>query len=186
MQSDGFWVMVIKDIPVGTPPPRMGIFWATPWPDKEAFESQVKRFAKWHYTFSDDMTTEDKLLNGDEDCFYDHFGKEPNWNKTVRIRYDNQDIRLFAHEFSVTTKENMDIYLNEDGAYELRPYDIQGDMLMSFLLNKEFLPTYEAALLDGCPPNLAQLVALGQDFDVEYPPVGYYEPHPELVAMFRQ
>lgn len=184
METDGFWVMVIKHIPVENPPPKLGIFWAVPWPDKEIFEAQVKRFARFHYAFSDDGTWEEEILDADDDVFYDNFGKEPNWNKGVRIRYEGQDIRLFSHEFSKVSKPNMDLYLAEKDAFLLKPYDVQGDMLMDFLLNKEYLPVYDAALLDGCNHNLAQLVAMGQDFDVDYPPVGYYEPHPQLAAMF--
>ncbi len=180
------WIMIIKHLPLANPPPRFSIFWSTSWPELDLAKYQKERY------YPDDQWA---LLDFErqistEEYFYDHmdFGKEPNALLARKIHFENEEIRVWKHEFSEITSKKMDFYIGEqDSIFTLVPESIASEKVMEFVLNKEYMPVYDAALLDGCNPNQAQLVALGEDItipDAKYSPLGWYKPNLEYIERY--
>ena len=186
------WIMLIKKLPTNPSPPKMSIHWAESWPMKG---QTAKRQKEWYGPRSKEDHWEDFVgeTNEDADYFADPFGMlEPNVQKAWRISYKNEDIRVWSHECSVQTPEKMRQWVfGLDGemipAVELVPNREADAMLLRQALETDLRGIYDAALMDGCSPEMAQSVAMGmkiEDDAFEFPPVGWYRCRPEYAAIY--
>lgn len=189
----GQWIMIIKDIPTNPSPPRMGMFWATPWPMDEKYYRLYKQQARiWgqaeeSWDLSDPENPKMKRAKYPEDCIVTPFGKDPNPKTCVKVHWQGEDIRVFQHEFSIPTVESMQLYVNDPNnpSHYLVPDNVAGEQLFKLLEDADFKNVYESALLDGCSENEAMLMGLGHDIsDEPFPPVGWYKLRDEYAAYF--
>ena len=181
------WILLTGHLPVKYAPPRLSIFWSTPWPNEKFVKQQEKRYSN-RYDLSDQPTNQWK---NQPDVFYDMFGKDPNWAKARRIAYKEQDIRVFAHEFNQLTPENMALYVlgddDVDPSHDLVSDSVASDMLVKGALDGESKPIYDAALMDGAEHGQALATALGHDITLpaaDFMPLGWYRLKPGYQVLF--
>ena len=110
-------------------------------------------------------------------------GVEPNWNGAVRVCVAGVDIRVFPHEISKPSSENMHLYVLGDGTEESTHELVAGsaaeEKLLEEVLKGEARFVYDAALVDGCTQAQAMQTALGNEIetpDADFPPIGWYRP----------
>lgn len=187
------WIMLIKKLPTEVSPPKLSIFWSTPWPYPEAIAAWNKiRDRIINDVFKGDTSgVEDRVAamvkeEWDDSPLsefgYPPFGQNPDLLNARAIRFDNETIRVWPHEFSVLTPERMHYYIVEEKAYQLQPEDTTPGSPMVKLIQDVTLDTdqrfvRDAALVDGCTPDEALLVALGEDIiePTEFAPLGWYK-----------
>jgi hypothetical protein len=192
----------------------LSIFWSVPWYDnpeevKEVIESIMRtmlinehgKFQCWRdFKRSIKDPEEYKRLSkrvkkyiDENDTFPSRngFGREPNLARARKIRYKDEDIKIFPHEFSVISKENMRLYVQGDddseNSHDLITTDVAEETLLREITEGELKPIVEAAQLDGCTMAQAILVALGMDITIpeaEFPPLGWYKIKPEFGLVY--
>lgn len=171
------WIILIKKPPVRPSPPMFSILWATPWPNKAAMENIAQQLFDY--------------IPG-ADVHYDYFGKVPNWDGAMKIHYKGQDIRVFPHEFNLLPPDRMRNYvfgLEGEGVptHVLEPTDEAGEHMLKIVKDGDLRQIYDAALVDGCTPAQAEMVALGIPLDegaIEFPPMGWYRPLDFVLDMY--
>jgi hypothetical protein len=166
------WIMLIKCLPILNPPPKYSIFWSTPWPNEEQTGKQKK-----HIEIAKDLFDYEGPDENDGLYAYTLFGLEPNWSKARAIEYQQQRIRVFPHEFTAQNSPNMDLFINQEQAYDLITDNVAEEQTIKVVLDGEMKPIYESALLDGANHNQALLTVIGMDIttpDADFPPIGYY------------
>ena len=175
------WIMLTKKLPTVPSPPRLSIFWSTPWPDMKEVKRQYRRvYFEFRENESDECAF--RRLVSTEDKLWDGRGWEHNWNLARKIVYDGKEIRVFPNEFSVLKPENMRMYVfgvdgGNNASHELIADSVAEDELIKGVLDGETRPIYEAAMMDGASHAQALTVALGKDItlpDFEFPPLGWY------------
>lgn len=201
------WIIINQHLPVENPPPYLSMFWSTPWkPDNvESWKQQIKRWLiQEGFVDGDEKKLKvfvNKIVAGDMSdenvaaaieylstatYITGLFGKEPNHGIARRIHHEGRDIKVFPHEFSPLKAENMKEYI-ESGEFKLVGSDIAGDRMIEAVLESDQRLVYDAALVDGCIPSQAMLVALEMDVtlaDEQFPPaVGWYKPSASLLAI---
>lgn len=207
------WVMLIKKLPTNPSPPKMSIFWSTPWPKREWIMSQWRKHFVGPFGLEkipegfeyDDKGKrlpwdlfEQKILAFMElqgDFFLDSnlsggiMGKDPNWAKARAILYKGEKIRIFPHEFSQLLQANMRLYINK--SHELVADSVADSQVVQSLEDGDLKEIYDAALVDGCTHSMAIAVALGVDIvDVpqtslaNFPPIGWYRMKKEFAEYF--
>lgn len=158
----GKWIMIAKELPpMKVVPPFMSIHWSHPWPferDKVAdYREREKSGFAW--------------------------GFEPNVETCRKIEFKGESVRVFEHEFSQVSSENMNLYIlgdpdsGEEPSHILRPGGLQERDLIVDVLQGDKNVLYEEALMDGATEAQAFRSASGQEiFGVlEFPPIGWYE-----------
>lgn len=183
------WIMIIKCLPVKNPPPRYSIFWSTAWPSEDAMinkslkliQASAKYSARdaiegdWPYDEVDNIKETDTYIFTPQDMM---FGKKtPNWFGARAIIYQGEKIRIFPHEFTPQSNQNMHLFINQEQAYDFYPNTVAEERQVQLVLTGELRPIYEQALLDGANHNQALLTLLEQDItmpDADFPPMGYY------------
>lgn len=168
------WIIIPRKLPVEYAPPRLSIFWSTPWPGEGKFVQKMRAAG---------IGVADSYADTDDDA---GFGHTPNWVGARKIAYLGEDIRVFPHEFNPLPAERMQEYVL-GGAYVLMPDSIAGDALVKGVLDGETRPIYEQAQIDGCSREQAFAVALGHDItlpDAEFAPLGWYKLRREYAAFF--
>lgn len=197
------WIMLIKKLPTSPSPPKLSIFWSTPWPGPDAnnkytgdkcancgvlIQSVVKTWGtkSKETLFCGCENTEPVPVTEDDKIFPDllGFGLDRNWIKARRIHYKGEDIRVFPDEYSIMQPENMYLYITGDEqsgpSHELVADSVASDREINAILDGETRPVYESALNEGATHAQAMLVALGMDITVEsedFPPaIGWYRP----------
>lgn len=224
------WIMLTTKLSTRPSPPKLSIFWSTPWPNEEIVLSQFERHFEYlketernkrgyrnlDETFFLDakgnkLSDEDlkkKILvfmeTQDEYFWLDNvleqkafMGKDPNWARARKIRYQDDEIRVFPHEFSVLTHENMSMYIGysnpEEGSHELVSGNVAETKLLQEVLEGDLREVYNAALVDGCSHSMAIGMALGIDVSdtekdglelAKFPPVGWYRCKPEYASFY--
>lgn len=194
--------MIIKEVQVTIPPPKLSFHWAQPWVNKEYAH---KQFAKWvinnypDYMMRARSTKLETLLSyfkganpeKYDECYEEYskeiiiydsagMGTEHNEAGAVFIIYEGEKIRLFPDE--IQKDHSMPLYIEED-LLILHPSDAA--QTEEEPLNDLQKVLYEHALVDGCNKFQATLTAFGKSYaDVQFPPIGWYEMRPEVVAMF--
>ncbi len=191
------WIMLTKKIAVHPSPPKMSIFWSTPWSDKRYAAEQLRRCKN--------CGTEATKIGGEMVCGCNNFapidehtdliyspvgfGMEHNWVGARKIRYKSSDIRVFPDEFSTLEPERMRQYVA--ASHELVigevPEDDTDQKLLAKILRRDEMGIRDAALVDGCDPQQAKLVALGMDFtlpDAEFPAIGWYRCRKEYASVY--
>lgn len=190
------WIMLIKHIPTQPSPPKMGIFWSVPWPNEEWAKDQIRRAKADGYgrrrDDEEDVQTEYEAY--DENRSFGPLGGhglEPNWKGARKVTYKGSEVRVFPHEFSVIKQDRMRLYVlgteGEGPSHDLVAEGVASDVLIKGVLDSDTKFIYDAALLDGCTPEEALAVALGQDItepDSEFPPLGWYRPRDWVVEQF--
>lgn len=144
----------------------------------------------------DEMATAQAMAEAeDEPYFFDPDGlpgRDMNWIAARKIVYQGETIRVFPHEFSKLTNRNMAFYVlgdgNDDGqpSHYLIPETVAEEQYRLEALDGDLRPIYDAALVDGCTPNQALLMAMGVDVSADAPdiqPLGWYRLTPENEAM---
>ena len=185
------WIMLIKKLPTNPSPPKMSIFWSIPWPDVKVIERQRMQLTdplKRQRSYCDIPKTltvrEEKGLTGD--IYFNYFGfQEPQWNGARKINYKGEQIRVFPHEFSELTLENLKMYLED--SHELIPGTVAEEDIMDSVLRGNKRRIYDAALVDGCTEYEARLMAMGVDVadgHYEIPAIGWYRIRPEYGHVF--
>lgn len=166
------WIMLIKCLPIQNPPPKYSIFWSTPWPNEGQTGKQKK-----HIKIAQDVLD----YHGPDEFgglyAYTPFGLEPNWSLARAIEFQGQRIRIFPHEFTTQSGQNLDLFINQEQAYELVADNVAGEQSINVILDGEMKPIYESAMLDGANHNQALLTVMGMDItipDADFPPIGYY------------
>ena len=212
------WIMINRIVPVQEKfrPEFMGIYWGVPWIDAKQIQ---KTFIQWYIkdlimdlrdarqeleiklpvstfeTIHVESTWPEEFKDKFKEFVHstvlsDHFGLAPNPSMAMRIIVNNEPVKIWAHEYSTVTTDNMKLYLNE-GLYELKPSSVSEESTIQFMLDDITKPVYEAALVDGCTDAEAMLMAMGVDVSEKYliPPIGWYkyigEPiieHPERLG----
>ena len=184
-RDSGRWLMIREKLPPieGGAPPVMSLHWSVPWPmGKEIVENYFKK----RVGFSNDFDTLQEDINNIAESSFDisFGGVDPNPLLARRIRWKDKDVRLFDHEISFVTVENMSLYI-EEGSHEFRPGSTAEANLIEEILTGDKKLIYDAALVDGATHNQAVQVALGHDLSgIEIPPIGWYECRKEYVQHF--
>ena len=203
------WIMITKKLPTLHSPPKLSIFWSTPWPSDNYSDSQVKFYL-------------DQLVDKDADFDLDENGKkltkiqivdkakalmalepyligiggfEHNYLSARAIYYKDDTIRVFTDEFIVLTQENMGLYIGmtgEDGSHELVSSTVAETTVQRSIFEGALKEVYDTARLDGCTDEQAYAMALGIDVSekiqggklASYPAVGWYRPKKEYAEVF--
>jgi len=188
------WIMLITKLPTRPSPSKMSIHWAVPWPNKKLAEKQFKRVSP-KYKFKKSRK-KSRFVQGGPELEYSPISKtyfcqmwkglqEPYWAGARKIHFGDVDIRVFPHEFSILTPENMHSYVS--GSHEFVAGNAAGDKLMYDVTDGDLRLIHDAALLDGCNERQAVQMALGIDVSDEhlYPePLGWYRITKEYGAHF--
>lgn len=180
-RSKGFWIILTSKLPTNPSPPKLSIHWAVPWPlSQDMIDSQVRESV-----FMDNE-------NMDHEVFYTDWGKEPNVRLPVKIHYKGNDIRVWKHEFNYLTPDKMRDYVlgpdeGENGTHILMEGTKSDQALLRAAMDTDLRGIYDAALIDGCNPEMAKLIAMGMNFNdetLEFPPICWYKVHPEIHGYF--
>lgn len=180
-KAKGAWIILTAKLPTNPSPPKLSIHWATPWPlDREKIETQIRQ--QIHHG-NEDM---------DDEYFFTDWGKEPNVKLPVRIHYKGNDIRVWKHEFNYLTPDRMRDYVaggeeGGNGTHLLMEGTKSDQALLRAAMDTDLRGIYDAALIDGCNPEMAKLLAMGMEFNddtLEFPPVCWYKLHPELIHYY--
>ena len=172
--KEGCWIMLITKLPTNPSPPKLSIFWSVPWTE-EKYVKQQKEMVEKEY------------LSKLGDCYFNDisfWGKEPDWEGARKIVYQNNEIRIFPHEFSVLELEKLKLYIFE--SHDLMPGSVAEEKLMKELRGEKKL-YYEAALLEGATEREAILTAMGVDItegQYEIPQIGWYKVKPEYGMIY--
>lgn len=167
------WIMLTKKLPTVVSPPKLSIFWSIPWP-LEVKERNVRARSR-ESAFS-------KMLDKDASLW----GREHDYEGARKILYKDESVRVFPEEFTEIDSKKLMFYIDE-GLYELTPNTVAEDELMEEKLTKGKRMIFDAALVDGCTPAQAMLVALGKDPTIESPEVpaiGWYKCREEYARYF--
>lgn len=198
------WIMLTKKLPTRPSPPKMSIFWSTPWPNEQFARRQgihaaglseyvsKSRYSAKRTLDEEDLAKVDAAISVDQSMVTGEiWGAEPNWKGARRIHYAARDLRVFPHEFSKLKPENMQLYVcgdgNQEASHVLVPEGAASEELIDAVLNGEQRFLYDAALLDGCTHEQAVAVAMGRDItipDAQFPPVGWYKAKDFVMDMF--
>lgn len=171
------WVMLTVKPPVHPSPPKLSIFFATPWPMEEYEE--VQKIQSYDY-------------DPEQDTQEDTFGMAPTWARAMKISYKGSDIRVFPHEYSVVRPEVMREYVfgvEGEGipSHTLVENNEASKMMLKIAKDTDLRTIYEAALVDGCNHAMAEMVTLGvpiDDVSYEFPPIGWYRPLQFVLDMY--
>jgi hypothetical protein len=179
------WIMLTKKLQTNPSPPKLSIFWSTPWPKESIVKQQFKRFSDVDAGFNLDkdghkldsgllsqkiqafMETQGDLLYDLDSGMLTGFGAESNWAKARKIEYKGETIRVFSNEFTAVTHENMALYIGcsdpDQASHELITSTVAENKLMNEVLEGDLREVYDAALVDGCSHSQAVGMALGID-----------------------
>lgn len=206
------WIMIIKDIPVDKQhkPQKLGIYWAVPWDinydhiisaivrDEDLRHNISKQFDVSLYPTGRMTSIRNKVqafvlqnkqkvvafMSLQGNILYDSvgMGREDNPALKVQIMIGEEPVGILSYEYSKLTAENMNVYLEEVSHYLVPQSNISHEIL-ELTRRQHFIK--DAALLDGCTPHQADMVALGKDPEVDFPPpLGWYKAQDTLVEMF--
>lgn len=186
------WIMLIKKLPTASSPPKLSIFWSTPWPYEPAvahWNALREEIVKDRFD-GDPTGVEDRVARATREAFdespYGEFGLpggvNPDMLNARAIRFDGEKIRVWPHEFSVLPPDRMRYYVVDSGAYRLEPEDVtEGSPLVKLMrdvtLDTDQRFVRDAAMVDGCTEEQALLVALGEEIlePSEFAPLGWYK-----------
>lgn len=194
------WIFLIKKLPTAPSPPKMSIFWSVPFPDDTYAKEQLHTCQNCNIEIykgtvcdctGDPRPTRPDDMYGESERGNVFPGFEANWVGARKIHYAGHDVRIFPHEFSRVTPENMRAYVvgtdHEDPSHELVTEEVAADTLRRQVLDGDSRPLYDFALCEGATPAQAMAVALGSDItfpDVDFPPIGWYRIKPEIGLLF--
>ena len=194
----GKWIMLTEKLPTVVSPPKMSIFYATPW-DYDI--ERVKR--DWlKYRYEGTPSVENYRSFKREQMFpsLNHMVKELQENKVdtvsdlwsgvssptessaMKIMYKGEQIKVWGHEYNDMKVENWNEFYPQ--AYDLIPDTDVQSMYMDIKLTKGQRAIFDAALVDGCTNFQALLVTTGQDIDGSPAPIGWFRIKPEYGLIY--
>lgn len=191
IDQTGYWIMIVKRPTCECSPPKLSIHWSVPWPNESFARMQVLNLESTCDAFPG--LNDGVEFDQDEPMLYDPiFGKaQPNWMGARRIRFMGRDVRIFPHEFSKLPLDRMRMYVlgyeDCEGSHTFVAGDSAGETLLATIKDTEQKFVYDAALLDGCTPEQATIVALGGDItdeELTFPPIGWYQVKPEFGLVY--
>lgn len=174
------WILLTAKLPTKPSPPKLSIFWSLPWPENKYVEKLrgKKRFTKTF--FGGDIPDWIERQN------YEDARDANEWEGARKIRYKDENIRIFPHEFNPVETKFIEDMLN-GGAHTLIPESPAEEAVIQRTLRKGEREIYEAAIVDGATEAQAMATALRQDVtlpDWKFPPVGWYKPNPEYAIYY--
>ncbi len=170
------WIILTAKLPTKPSPPKLSIFWSIPWPNK-AFVKDIRARI---------LETKRSVFPGVPFLVASDSMDAAEWEGARKIKYKDENIRVFPHEFNPIKTESMELYINE-GAHTLVPGGPAEEAVIQRTLRKGEREVYEAAIMDGATEAQAVATALRQDItipDWKFPPVGWYRPNPEMAIYF--
>lgn len=180
------WILLKEKLPTSPSPPKLSIHFAYPWPVSE------ERLARQKEAYYGDYDSEEEAQA--EDFFYTEslWGREPNEIGSWRISYKDTDLRVWRHECNVMTAEKLRMFIFGMEGEDLPSHElVQGaevdSMLLRQALETDLRGIYDAALIDGCTPEMAVIVTMGiniEDADMEFPPIGWYRAKHEYASIW--
>jgi hypothetical protein len=191
------WILLTIKPPTRPSPPKLSIFWAVPWPMMERKKTQT-------LDFDDDLDDDEKGLmfwpsGGDSNISINGhiqpagaYTRDPDYMGAVKISYAGHDIRVFPHEFSKLDAQRMHYYVfgmpgENIPSHDYIPSNVAGEKLQQEVLSGDLRPLYDYALIEGCTPAQAFVVAMGGDVtdeEIEFEPVGWYKCKPKFAEVF--
>lgn len=186
------WVLLLKKLPVRPSPPKLSIFYATPWTNEAIVNDQKERYFDKEANEWWDWSRSGSPIDPDSDYFMDLFGAEQNWAKAMKIVYKSNDIRILPGEYKLLSPEHMRDYVfgmeGEDiPTHTLIENNEASAMMLAIARDTDLRMIYEAALIDGCNPPMAEMVSMGIEIEneaLEFPPVGWYKPEQFVLDMY--
>jgi len=185
------WIMLLKKLATEPSPPKLSLFWSTPWPPggtpgKDAIREWKKLGGQAGDLWVPEPDSFQHMRWGTEVVCFRESLRLANWGEARKIRYGGCDIRVFPHEYGAMTAEAMNDYV-VGGSHVLETSEVAEDVIVSSMLRGVRLPIYESALLVGCTHAQAVAVAMGIDItlpDVVFPALGWYRCGSEYAAAF--
>lgn len=165
------WIILTQKVPAFGSPPKMSIHWAGA-NAADVVRQHKQKVGSGEIRLND--YDEPQLLDvGDK--FVDNFGYyEPKEDGSVWIIYDTDPVKIWPHEYSVVSDENLKMYLQGSGCektashvpmYGSTPllYDPMTTVeTRQFTTYPRFnVEAYEAALIDGAEDITAFYTSLG-------------------------
>jgi len=192
----GKWIMLTKKLPTVVSPPKMSIFYATPWNydvDRVKREWFLYKYSHRGQSFKsferndkfpslNEMVEELQEANITSVIDPVRGGTEPTESTAVRIFYRGEQIKVWGHEYNDMKVENWSEFYPQ--AYDLIPDTDVQTMYMDTRLTKGQRTVFDAALVDGCNDFQALLVATGQDIDGSPAPIGWFRIKPEYGLIY--
>lgn len=170
------WIMLTCKIPVEVSPPVGSIHWSgASAADLNTVHRQSMRskdFVKYKIRFDELIGPLDDL----GDVYFDGRGYEPKEELSRWIIYDSEPVKVWAHEFTQVSDENLALYLQGtaqeyiDASHvpmysreALFAHPVKLKIVENFALYPEFdKDVYEAALVDGADQLTAFYTSLGR------------------------
>ena len=186
------WIMLIKKLPTVVSPPKLSLFYSYKHrPTEDEINRCLKAYIWAEYgglrvtAHLEDKELRDKYIAiiKDTDKIRDGlFGYVPNEFKAVWIYYKNEKIKVYPHEYSILTPENLKSYMIK--SHELMSDNYATEQIQNTKLCKGQRFVYDAALVDGCDDFQAIMVALGKDpLDIP-PPIGWWRCKPKYAQVY--
>lgn len=181
-RANGAWIILTAKLPTNPSPPKLSIHWAVPWPlSQDRIDKQVR----------DNVFLDNENID-DEYFFFCDWGKEPNYRLPVKIHYKGHDIRVWKHEFNYLTPDRMRDYVaggdtGGNGTHLIVEGTKSDQALLRAAMDTDLRGIYDAALIDGCNPEMAKLLAMGMQYNddtLEFPPICWYKLHPDLTGYY--
>lgn len=90
------WLLLTCKLPVRSSPPKLSIFYGTPWPHTQYAEAAA--IQSFDYNPADNLHDDD-------------FGYAVNWSRAMKIHYRGNDVRVFPHECKELSVASMRNYV---------------------------------------------------------------------------
>ncbi len=192
------WIFLRVKLPTNPSPPKMSIHHAV---ESKMTVNQRREFIRKFKIYPPDGSE----INFDDDSEVDAldvesmekiddnlgWGHVPNETAAMLIQYKGTTLKVFPHEFSNVNARDMKVYLfgtgKEESSHELVPNSEADSALLRSALETDLQGIFDAALVDGCTPEMAKAVAMGvnvSDEDIEFPAIGWYRCKPEIAEIF--
>ncbi len=114
------WILLITKLTCEVSPPKLSIFWATPWPEDRYVKQQCE------------LDEDGEIIKCPTNQRFAHNKAggwlEPNWNGARRIRYSDHDVRVFPHEFTILDSGKLKFYIDNE-MYDLVPEGVAGERI---------------------------------------------------------
>ena len=187
------WIMLIKKLPTEISPLKLSLFYSYKLkPTEQEIERVLKahdtegyvynNFIKSHYIDEQAKKTFKRIERMDKIPDLFGWGYVPNELRAVWINYKNEKIKVYPHEYSIITPENLKLYMTN--SHELVPDNYGTEQLKNISLTKGQRFIYDAALIDGCDEYQAMMVALGKDPSEIPPPIGWWRCKQEYAKIY--
>jgi hypothetical protein len=167
--------------------PKLSVHWSVPWPREWKFSKTVLTPGQWRYLGYSKLGFDYDEHGGIAPDLRSRLWNEPDWKGARKIRFKNNDIRIFPHEFNPLSTDVMRTLINGSVLLLHKQSSTASEEPITTELEGEARVIYEEALVAGCDHAQAMMVAHGIDPtipDAEFPPIGWYSCVPEYARHF--